>query len=285
MRFTTREDGSTEVMFGGAGMGAALPTGTGNVQAIFRVGAGASGRLKAGQLSLLVSKPRSLKGVSNPLPPSGGADFAGLDEMRGNAAKGLQTLGRIVSLTDYQAFAAGFAGVTKAKAGWSWVGEDSHVFLTVAGEDEAPLDPAGAVLGNLAQAIAAQSVPGTGVTLRPARVARFTLRARLLIDPAYRDTGGGATTVLTAAEAALRAAYAYAQRGIGQPVRASDVITLLQSVAGVRAVDLDALHRTDRPVGLSAILRAAVPRSGVQGTLLGAEILLLSADPVSLEAI
>lgn len=282
---TTREDGSSEVMFGGAGMGAVLPTGENNVEAFFRVGAGAAGRLKAEQLTLLVSKPRSLKGVRNPLAPSGGASFAGMEEIRSNATKGMETLGRIVSLNDYQTFAAAFAGITKAKASWSWVGEDQHVFLTVAGEDEAPLDPEDAVLTNLAAAIAAQSTPGSGATLRPARVARFTLSARLLIDPDYRATGGSADPVLNAARVALRAAYAYGARQIGQPVRASDVITLLQAVAGVLAVDLDALHRTDRAVGLNPILRASVPRSGVQGDLLGAEILLLSADPVALEAI
>ena len=43
------------------------------------------------------------------------------------------TLGRIVSLEDYEDFARAFAGIEKALATWMWSGEKRGVFVTVAG--------------------------------------------------------------------------------------------------------------------------------------------------------
>jgi hypothetical protein len=193
------------------------------------------------------------------------------------------TLGRVVSLRDATDFARSFAGVTKARAAWSWTGGAQEIYLTVAGEDEAPLPTDTGVLPNLAASLLAVSAPGTAITLRPARVARFTLRARLRVAVDYLAADGTAQATLTGAQTTLRDAFAFANRDLGQPVRASDIILLLQGVAGVVAVDLDLLYRTDAAPAFNDLLRADVPRSGVQGTLLGAEILLLSGDPIVLE--
>jgi hypothetical protein len=189
----------------------------------------------------------------------------------------------VVSLRDAEDFARSFAGVTKAKAAWSWTGGAREIYLTVAGEDEAPLPIDTGVLPNLAASLLAVSAPGTAMTLRPARIARFTLRARLRIAPDHLAADGTADATMTVAQSVLRAGFAFASRDLGQPVRASDIILLLQGVPGVVAVDLDLLYRTDGVPAANLLLRADVPRSGVQGTLLGAEILLLSGDPIVLE--
>ena len=72
------EDGAAHVIFGDGIRGARLPTGQDNVEAIYRRGAGLAGHLEAGQLSLLAGKPQGLRGVTNPLPPAGGADAEAL---------------------------------------------------------------------------------------------------------------------------------------------------------------------------------------------------------------
>ncbi len=279
----TTVDGRSFITFGNGEMGARLPTGENNVMANYRKGSGGQGRVRAGQLSLMVSKPRSLSSVRNPLAATGGSDAERLEEARANAPQKMKTIGRVVSLRDFEDFARSFAGITKAKAAWSWVGAAQRVFLTVSGEDEAPLPLDTGVLPNLRAALGSLSAPGTGFTLQAARIARFGLQAKLLIAPDYVASDGNADAVFEAARAALRAAYAYSARGLGQPVRASEIVALLQAVAGVQAVDLDALHRSDAPAGLQDVLRADVPRTGVQGELIGAEILLLSPDPVQLE--
>mgnify|MGYP002148640955 CR=1 FL=1 len=80
------------------------------------VPAGLAGHLEAGQLSLLAGKPQGLRGVTNPLPPAGGADAEALEDARRNAPMGVMTLGRVVSLQDYEDFARSFAAVAKARA-------------------------------------------------------------------------------------------------------------------------------------------------------------------------
>ena len=282
-RVQTRVDGKTRITFGDGTTGARLPTGDANVACTYRKGAGAQGRVRAGQASLLVSKPRSLRSVTNPLPATGGSEGEALADARRNVPQKMLTLGRVVSLRDAEDFARSFAGVTKTKAAWSWTGGAQEITLTVAGEDEAPLPTDTGVLPNLGATLRAVSAPGTSIMLRCARIARFTLRARLRIDPAYLAADGTADATLTLAQTTLRGAFAFASRDIGQPVRASDILLLLQGVPGVVAVDLDQLYRTDGPPASAALLRADVPRSGVQGTMLGAEILLLSADPIVLE--
>ena len=47
-----------------------------------------------------------------------------------NAPLTVLTLGRIVSLRDYEDFARAFAGVAKALATWTWDGERQGVFVT-----------------------------------------------------------------------------------------------------------------------------------------------------------
>jgi predicted phage baseplate assembly protein len=239
--------------------------------------------VRAGQLTLLVSKPRSLRSVTNPLAATGGSEGEALEDARRNVPQKMLTLGRVISLRDAEDFARSFAGVTKARAAWSWTGGAQEIYLTVAGEDEAPLPLDTGVLPNLAASLRAVSAPGTAITLRPARIARFTLRAKLRVAPDHLAADGTAGAVMTVAQSTLRNAFAFANRDIGQPVRASDIILLLQGVAGVVAVDMDQLYRTDGPAAANALLRADVPRSGVQGSLTGAEILLLSADPIVLE--
>ena len=113
------EDGSSHVQFGDGRHGARLPTGAGNVEAIYRKGAGSAGHLRAGQLSLLAAKPAALKAVANPLPPAGGRDGELLEEARRNAPLGVLTLGRVVTLRDYANFARGFAAIAKARADWA----------------------------------------------------------------------------------------------------------------------------------------------------------------------
>lgn len=278
---TTLSDGKSRVTFGNGVMGARVPSGENNISALYRVGAGLSGRLRAGQLSLLSAKPRALSTVSNPLPSSGGSDGESLENARTNAPTAMLTLGRIVSLTDFADFARGFAGISKAFASWSWVAGQKGVFLTVTGDSDAPLALDTGVVPNLAGAIADASPDGTRVVIGNARVVPFTLSAKLRLDPDF-TAQGGSDPVFDAVRADLRAAFAFSERGIGAPVRASDLITLIQQVPGVLAVDLDALHRIDQPAGLTPILAAEVPRRGGQGAQEGAEILVLTADPVTL---
>ncbi len=273
------EDGSTIVQFGDGITGARLPSGTNNVVAAWRKGLGATGLVRAGQLSLPAGAPQGLKAVTNPLASAGAADGETLGDARANAPLSVLTLGRIVTLRDYEDYARGFAGIAKAQATWGWRGAARAVFLSVAGIDGAVLADDNRDLANLRAAIARISDSSTQVTVRSYTPATFRLSASLapFADHIAAD-------VLAAVAAALRAGFGFDARRLGQPVARSEVIAVMQGVAGVDWIDLDFLYRGEIPIN-AASLSAALPRSGarVAGTAFApAELLTLDAGPIDL---
>ena len=110
------------------------------------------------------------------------------------------------------------------------------------------------------------------------RKARFKVAGKIKIDPDY-ETG----KVQAAAVAALREAFSFARRRFGEPVVLSEVIALVQSIAGVVAVDLDSLYRTGTTVKLNTRLEADLPNGGDPATSGAAELLTLDPAPFELE--
>ena len=233
------ENGSATVQFGDGTHGTRLPTG-GNVEARYRVGLGTAGNVGAEQISMLLSRPPGLKAVTNPVAASGGTDAEAGDEARRNAPLRVRTLDRIVSLRDFEDFAAAFTGIGKAQAVWLWDGERRMVHLTVAGTGGAPLDPNAALYRNLLAAIDSARPPYQPLRVSPGRDLRFGLTAGLWIAPEYAPE-----RVLAAAGKALAAAFGFAARAFGQPVTGSEVLAALQGVAGVVGTDLDRLIQVE----------------------------------------
>ena len=234
------ENGSATVQFGDGTHGTRLPTGSGNVEARYRVGLGTAGNVGAEQISMLLSRPPGLKAVTNPVAASGGTDAEAGDEARRNAPLRVRTLDRIVSLRDFEDFAAAFTGIGKAQAVWLWDGERRMVHLTVAGTGGAPLDPNAALYRNLLAAIDSARPPYQPLRVSPGRDLRFGLTAGLWIAPEYAPE-----RVLAAAGKALAAAFGFAARAFGQPVTGSEVLAALQGVAGVVGADLDRLIQVE----------------------------------------
>src|SRR5262249_31949657 len=110
------DSGTVTVTFGDGVTGARLPTGVENVTAIYRQGIGRGGNVRANQVSMLMSRPTGVRGVTNPLPGSGGADPESADLIRQNIPLAVAALDRIVSLRDYADFTRTFAGIAKALA-------------------------------------------------------------------------------------------------------------------------------------------------------------------------
>ncbi|TAL04526.1 MAG: hypothetical protein EPO07_05015, partial [Verrucomicrobia bacterium] len=138
-----QDDGTTVILFGDGGQGARLPSGFENIRANYRKGIGAAGLVKAGQLTLLVTRPLGVKAVSNPLKPTGAQDPETLAGARSRAPLGTLTLDRVVSLQDYEDFARAFAGVAKAYAVWAWTPRGRAAALTVIGPAGAEIKPTG----------------------------------------------------------------------------------------------------------------------------------------------
>lgn len=128
------DDGNTTVQFGDGITGARLPTGA-EIKAIYRIGTGLQGLVKANQITLLMTRPLGVKGVNNPGRPEGAEDTEPRDLARRNAPSTVLTFDRIVSLKDYEDFARSFAGIGKAKATWIWDGDKRVVQIIVASAD------------------------------------------------------------------------------------------------------------------------------------------------------
>src|SRR5205823_3274833 len=78
------DGGTTTVQFGDGNTGARLPMGRENVTATYRKGVGLPGLVKAGQLTLLMTRPLGVRGVTNPMPSSGAQDPQPLADARTN---------------------------------------------------------------------------------------------------------------------------------------------------------------------------------------------------------
>jgi hypothetical protein len=282
--YTTRrqDDGTTVVQFGNGRSGARLPTGRENVQAVYRKGIGRVGNVRSGQLSLLMTRALGLRSVQNPLAAGGGQDPQELENARTNAPVTVLTLDRIVSLRDFEDYAATFPGIAKAQAVWTWDAGHRGIMLTVAGPEGDPVPTDDGMLGDkLRLAAGAHGDVFVPVRIRSYRPVAFHLKARITADPDRL-----ATKVADDVTAALNAAFSFDARRFGQRVNLSEVVATIQAVPGVRAVDVDALYRQgERPVP-NAFLRADAPRPGTDAELANpAELLTLSLAPDDLTVV
>ncbi|MEA3028994.1 MAG: hypothetical protein QOG13_319 [Sphingomonadales bacterium] len=277
----TNDDGTTIVQFGDGVSGARPPTGRNNLVAVYRKGIGTAGSVAADALSMALDRPLGLDEVFNPVPASGGQDAETLASARVNAPIGTLTLGRVVSLLNYEQFAMSFAGIAKARADWVWDGDGRRIVVTVAGPGGAALDNvAGGVLDSLTRALGNLGDPLVRLTVMGFRPAYFRLDGKLAVLPDYDPE-----IVLAAVEAALRDAYGFERRGFSRLVALSEILATIHEVAGVRAVDLDRLYRTSGS-GSAPILHARLLASPVSlapdDSLLAAEILTLHSGPLGL---
>ena len=234
------DTGVTTVTFGDGAQGARLPSAQNNVRFAYRKGLGAAGNLRTGQLSMLLSRPLGVKGVSNPDPSSGGQDPETLDRARRNAPLRMLTLGRAVSAQDYADFARTFAGIEKATATWSGRGPARGIAITIAGSGGSPIPPGSSTQTSLLAALRAFGDRLLPLTLHSYGDARFTLRAAVKTHPDYESA-----RVLAAVEATLRAAFSFEARAFGQPVTLDELYAVVQSVPGVIASTILRLYRID----------------------------------------
>lgn len=263
----TDEQGNTYVQFGDGENGSRLPSGTNNVRAKYRKGLGAGGNVKAGALAQLVDRPLGVKGVSNPEAASGGVDPESEDAARASIPLGVRTLGRAVSLLDYEDFARAFSGVAKAQASVLQLRGGRTIVVTVAFSGGDRLD-------DLATAIQTHGDPHVQVLVLAGVTQTFRIALKVAVDPAY-DPG----TVLTAVEAALRSAYSFGARDFGEPVFHSEIDAVAHSVAGVLAVDVDRLYVGGTPVGLAERLLAQRAAVGTNYAAIPAGVLVIDDAP------
>ena len=267
--FVTRvnQTGFTVVQFGDGVNGARTPTGQMNIRAVYRKGIGSAGMVAAGQLSQPLDRPQGLRTVTNPSAAAGGADPATADDARASAPLPTLTIGRVVSLEDYQNYALNFGGIAKATASWTFFNGTRGVFLTIAGANGATFEPTDTVVLNLIASLQKYGNPYVPLYVASYDPVLFQVAANVKID----DDNYDPTLVLAQVWQNLVAAFAFAQCQLAQNVAASDIIEIVQQTPGVIALQLTALFLSGSPTTtLPAQLCAAgaLPPQGAQMLLL-----------------
>ncbi len=288
---SVRADGTTVIRFGDGVEGARLPSGTLNLDAVYREGLGSAGNLAATRIAQLADRPLGVRAVVNPVAATGGADPDPLERIRRNVPIASAALGRLVALHDYAEFARGFAGIEKAAAALLPVGRRRVVHVTLGGIDDSPIDLDSDLMKALAAAMLALGDPALPLHLDTRALRPLVISARVAIAADRRWE-----RVSADARAALVAAFGWSARDFGQAAAASEVVATIQAVPGVARVDLDvfgvlpAISESVVPVpgeiakGVAALkpgteLVAARPaRLAGDGSVLPAEIVALLGD-------
>jgi hypothetical protein len=229
--FTVRNlpDGNAEIRFGDGKRGARVPTGVGNVHADYRYGAGAA-TPPPGSIGQFVRKSKPFKAVYGPLPAQGGSDPETIGEMRTAAPRSALTLGRAVSIADFEALALSFSGIVNVTAGWSWDGTRQRALVRLW-----VIDSSGEPGDRLRDWLKGQAAPDVGVEVKPAEPADVTAFS-VSLDIAERYDPA---TVRDAAFASLFGSggllAADVQR-IGAPLFRSALTAALHAVPGIASV-------------------------------------------------
>jgi predicted phage baseplate assembly protein len=245
-------DGTTEVIFGDGVEGATLPTGLNNIVANYRIGLGAAGNVAAGTITTLIDRPLGVNGVTNPSPATGGQDPQSLGGIRQYAPQSVLTLGRAVSIADYQSFASTYAGIAKAYAIWIPNGPGRGVFLTVAGAGGAGIPSGNPTNANLVTALQSYGRPLVPFTVQTYVETLFGFAAALQYDSSYDQNA-----VEAQVRATLASTFNFNSRSFGQGVSSDEIAALIQGVAGVTAVNVTSLCRgnssTAGDIGLGGV--------------------------------
>ncbi len=248
--YIVREDDEHRsfVQFGDGRTGARLPTGQGNVVALYRTGTGAHG--------LAADPPNAVKRLPDfdeawmLEPATGGAAPEGAAHAREAAPASMQSLGRIVSLADCEAEALAIPGVLKARATWTTLDGTPLVAVTVLTASSDPADQQAIDLA-LRRALAVRGPARWPLQVRIGRQRGVRLDLTVAADPTRReeDIAAAIAVALGVADdnpfddldAGRRGLLHWRMRNFGDNVHGSQVIGAAQNVPGVRWVRLDGL--------------------------------------------
>ncbi len=235
-RYVTRTDdeAKTSVIFGTGEHGARLPTSPDNVTAVYRNGIGKAGNVRPDQITMLTTRPLGVKGVTNPMAATGGADRESRDLAKQNAPLAVMALDRLVSTQDYADFARTFAGIGKASAARLSDGQRRLVHLTVAGADDIPIDKTSDLYRNLNKALRDFGDPHQPIEVALREFLLLVIEARVSVLQDY---------LFEKVEPNIRAAildrFSFERRELGQDALLSEAMATIQNVKGVAYVDID----------------------------------------------
>jgi predicted phage baseplate assembly protein len=253
--YIVREDADniSWVQFGdGKTGGARLPSGAGNVVAIYRTGNAAFGPPKAGAKAQAGAKLEGLDQVSLPGIATGGAKPEGADKAKAAAPSKIQSLDRLVALSDFESEVLAIAGVAAAAAAWRLVDNIPLVAVTVLMETGR-----GGEIQRVREVLARYK-KGRGPQRFPVKViagARWyvCIHAQVAYDPTFRQELVAAQIALALGADGAGGLFGLRSRRFGGPEYATRIEGTIQNVPGVVWVKLATfapLTEADNPASL-----------------------------------
>lgn len=297
--YIVREDtkGDSWIQFGDGLTGARLPSGLKNVTAVYRVGSGAHGSLKPEAKIQLGSRIHNLDKGQLPGVIAGGADPEKGEKARAAAPAGLQSLGRIVSLADYEAETLTLAGVAKATATWDQRFGIPSVVLTVLLE-AGRADEYAAVKAAILAAQRGRGSDRHPISVRQAFLRYVYLNIEYAFDSVLQEEHVASRLRLALGfagseeeeTAAARGLFTLDARRIGDSEYATRIEGHLQQVAGIRWCKVTAFGLLGAPATAvedpTAFWLPAEPKPlSAKATCLPNELLQLHATHLKLSAV
>ena len=160
---TLIENGHLKITFGDGKQARRLPSGYNNVSMTYRIGSGSLGNnVVRNSLNTLVKSDIRTISVRQPFATSGGQDAESPQQIRENAPRHLQSLGRAISLSDFEHIAETTSGIWHAKAFQNnVVGRRQSVSIVVVPANDAPLGQLRDTLSSRLNAVSSPSIDFT----------------------------------------------------------------------------------------------------------------------------
>ncbi|HMB52573.1 MAG TPA: putative baseplate assembly protein, partial [Thermoanaerobaculia bacterium] len=242
------DDGRAHLRFGDDLHGL-RPDGDASFTARYRVGNGPAGNLGPGALALAVAEPAlplaAVKGLSNPLPATGGKAAEKTEEVRRYAPQAFRVQQRAVTEADYAEVAARHPEVERATATFRWTGSWHTVFVTVDRRGGQPVD---AVFeAELRRHLELYRLAGHDLEIDAPRFVPLHLEIHVCLDDGHRrsDVHRELLRVLSAAElpGGRRGFFHPDLWSFGQPLRRSRLVATAAAVPGVASVEVQRFSR------------------------------------------
>jgi hypothetical protein len=291
--YVVREDaeGTSWVQFGDGKTGARLPSGVGNVSAAFRTGSGARGPLKPGTNPSAGQRMAELRKLQMPEGVFGGTDREDPENAREAAPGKVQSLGRLVSLADYENELLTIPGVARVRAEWDIAdgvpGVVLRILLQHGREDEF-----NGVRETIASYQRCRGPNRFALTVEQAFLRQVWIDLRYGLDGRFVEAEVEAAVVSALApmdveDAEHHGLFAMRARRLGGREYATRIEATVQSVAGVTWAQVTALglFSADQSRSGDSLVLPPAPRSlASQLTPARNELLALTRGALALQA-
>lgn len=221
------DDQESLITFGDGIRGRRLPSGTDNVVASYRHGAGAA-LPPANTVTQLARPVKGLSSVVNPFAATRGSDEEDAEGIRGYAPRSALLLGRAISVADFIAATAGLAGVKAAQAQWRWNNQRQRPVIQIwyiGSSDSATLSTA---LRNLAD-------PSIALDVQQSNPQALSLSFDVEVDSSYVDTQV-LVTIRSILSDESDGMLSQKNIGIGAPLYRSQLFEAILAIPGANAV-------------------------------------------------